>query len=180
MTLPHPGKFSAFCARARGFWRRDEGATAVEFALLVIPFIFLLLMIVDVALMYLVGGSLTNATQVVARQIRVGTITSSNTSYSTLKSKICAQTMFAVNCTSKIYVSIREITDSSTISSGSPLDSNGNFPTAQTYYTGIGSSTILMLVYLPWKPFFIPLGTGQMSDGSYLIAAGSFFQNEPF
>lgn len=45
-------------ARWRSFWRNSEGASAVEFAIVSIPFIFLLLFIVQMSIFYMAQSSL--------------------------------------------------------------------------------------------------------------------------
>ena len=57
------------CRKRRG-WRRDQrGATAVEFALVALPFIFILFSITEVCVANAVSASLDNATNLAARQI---------------------------------------------------------------------------------------------------------------
>lgn len=64
----------------RLFARNADGATAIEFALLALPFLLTLFAILEFGIALTVQQMLTNATDDVARQVRTGQVTSLTTS----------------------------------------------------------------------------------------------------
>ena len=79
--------------RKRRGWRRDQrGSTAVEFALVALPFLFILFSITEVCVANAVSAALDNATNLAARQIMTGQLTLSGTAATTaFKTKVCDQ-----------------------------------------------------------------------------------------
>lgn len=58
--------------RLRRYLKNREGATALEFALLILPFSFLVFGIVELAILFFFNSTLNHATAEVSRQIRTG------------------------------------------------------------------------------------------------------------
>ena len=58
-------------ARLRRVLRNEDGATAVEFALIAAPFFFLLFAMLEVAAVFFTGTVLENAVLEAARQLRL-------------------------------------------------------------------------------------------------------------
>jgi len=54
------------------FRKNENGATAIEFALLAVPFLALLFSIVELAIVFFVGSALNHAMSEAAREIRTG------------------------------------------------------------------------------------------------------------
>src|SRR3569832_271015 len=73
------------------FARAERGATAVEFAFVARPFLGLRFAVFELGLVFLVGTTLENATEIAARQIRTGELQTSGGSASTFKAAVCAQ-----------------------------------------------------------------------------------------
>lgn len=58
--------------RLRRYMKNREGATAIEFAMLIIPFVALIFGIIELATVFFFNSTMTHATAEVARQIRTG------------------------------------------------------------------------------------------------------------
>lgn len=56
------------------FFKNKNGATAVEFSLVGVPFIFMIIGIIEMALMFTAQGLLEYSTSQAARQIRIGAV----------------------------------------------------------------------------------------------------------
>ncbi len=67
-------------SRLRGFSRHEDGATAIEFAILAIPFFMLLFGIIEVAIIFFIGSNVKNATFEASRRIRTGEFNAANQS----------------------------------------------------------------------------------------------------
>lgn len=64
--------------RIRQWLRRDEGATAVEFSMVAVPFVFLIVGTIEMALMFTAQSVLQESTFTAARLIRTGQIQQSD------------------------------------------------------------------------------------------------------
>src|ERR1700684_3169198 len=97
------------------------GATAVEFALLAIPFFMLLFGILELGLVFLLSVNLANATANEARQIRVGSLEAAGVSTTTssgnqldvsaFKTAVCNQIAVvpAATCIAQLQVDVRTL-----------------------------------------------------------------------
>ena len=61
-----------FTQHSRAFSKNKDGATAVEFALVSLPFFALMFAIVELSIIFFIGSALNNATSEAGRLIRVG------------------------------------------------------------------------------------------------------------
>lgn len=186
-----------------GFARARAGTTALEFAIVAIPFLFLLLATLELSLIFVANTSLQNATFSAARQIRVGELlapgmgqTSSNGSAIDLadfKSKICKNMplMPASSCAANLFVDVRELTNftgsmAPSPFSGATLNSN-NF----CFYSGASGSIVEMRVYYLWQ-VFTPLLLSPLVNTNKVVTSSGFntgnwfalsshevFRNEP-
>lgn len=58
----------------RGFIRQERGSTAVEFAIVGVPFVFMMIGLIEISLMYTANSLLQDATGDAARKIRTGQV----------------------------------------------------------------------------------------------------------
>jgi Flp pilus assembly protein TadG len=166
-------------------FRRDEtGATAVEFGLIALPFIALLLAIIETALLYFAGSTLENATAKMARLIRTGEAQKASMSQSDFKQAICDQVSGLINCTTtSLQLDVKTFTTFDSINLQPPLDANGNLDTSKmSYTTGKGGDIVVVRVYYEWPTFshLLGLNFSNLADGNHLLAATAAFKNEPF
>ena len=176
-------------------WRRDErGFTAVEFALVIGPFLALLFAIMEVALVYFATFSLENATEQAARLIRTGQAQGGNFDEARFKREVCARVPVFISCDSNLKVDVRSFDTFTEAASGvpQPFDARGNLlSNFEQYSPGKGGSVVLVSVYYHWGLMAslprmgdftgrVGVGVSNMPDGSRLISASTAFRNEPF
>jgi Flp pilus assembly protein TadG len=175
-------------------WRRDQsGFTAVEFAIVAMPFMLLLFGIMSVCLFYFANFSIENAVWQAARAIRTGQMQSSQGAYSgastdadrkqLFKKALCAAAPTFLDCNSKAVVIVQSNANFAGISepacaNGGSLVSDG----AAAFNPGSGSAVVLVTVCYPWKwggklPLF---KLGNLNDGSLLMQASIAFRSEPY
>ena len=172
----------------RAFRRDERGATAVELALLAIPFFALVGAILQTALVFLASQILDGAVQDSSRLIRTGqeqNITPPPTdAAATYQAAICDRLFNLFDCT-QLHVTVNVITDfaSATVAS-SPLDPTdpSKWTLAPAYDPGTGSSIVMVQAYYKWPTFFNFAGFNfaTSSDGTRLLGAVRVFANEPF
>ncbi len=74
----------------RNFFKNEEGTTAIEFAILGVPFLALLFGIVELAVLFFISSTTQHALETSAREIRTGELLGSGEGVTEFKAKICA------------------------------------------------------------------------------------------
>lgn len=163
--------------------RRDQkGATAVEFALLIGPFLFLLLGLMEVSMQYFIATAIDYSVQKTARLIRTGQAHESDLSVDDLRTTMCENILDIFDCTDNSYFSVTELDNLAATSAALPVDSSGEFLDSDIYETGHGGSYIIVRGYFQFSPLFDIFGalTPQLPNGNRIVAASALFRNEPF
>ena len=184
--------------RLARFAKDEKGTTAVEFAMVIGPFLFLLFGIFSVGFYFFVTFSLEHAVETASRVIRTGQAQDSSggktpLTVATFKSKICETLPPCMACgtaTDKIRVNVQTYTGYGTVTAPSCVDNAGALiPSAsQVYAPGGTSSIVLVGVCYEWElsksmasiPYWIAPSSARMANGSTLIQAATTFTNEPF
>jgi Flp pilus assembly protein TadG len=171
---------------AAQFWRNKRAATAVEFALIAMPFVMLLIGIVEVALVFMVATALESATDVAARQIRIGTLQSQSTAATaaSFKTTVCNNMVWlSSTCASNLEVDVRTFTQFQSVALPNPISSGALLPQSQLQFSlGGPGSIVLVRTYLPW-PLIAPLlieMAAQTSGGQIIVTSTTTFRNEPY
>ncbi|KSB89838.1 pilus assembly protein TadE [Caulobacter vibrioides] len=158
------------------FARAENGATAVEFALLLGPFLLLFFGLIELALVYFASMTLENATIEAGRQIRTGEVqTSGDNSAAGFKTRVCARMNWLEStCASRLRVDVRTV---STFTSSSGLTT----PNTTCWDPGGPSSLVLVRTYYDW-PLITPLLASalQTSNGKRTLGFTTAFANEPY
>ena len=168
------------------FYHDQRGFTAVEFAMVAMPFLMLLFGTIGVGLFFFTTFSLENAVEKAARQIRTGQAQTSGKTTSQFKQDICDLSPSFVDCTGNLRVNVVSSASFSGAASamGSCTDSGGSLipdPTDGPVPGGAGE-VVLVTVCYEWEmakaiPF---LELGDMGSGSRLIRASTTFRTEPY
>lgn len=164
----------------RRFVRRQDGAAAIEFGLVMLPFLLLMFLIMETALLFFAGQTLETAVADSARLIKTGQ--AQNFTETTFKTEVCKRIYALFNCSSGMYVDVRDYTSFASISSTVTYDSKGN-PVTQ-FSTGALATGQIAVVRLMYKwPILFPLTQKFLGDSggtSRMLVATAAFRNEPF
>jgi Flp pilus assembly protein TadG len=158
----------------------DDGATAVEFALIGAPFFALLLAIFEVSIVLLMQQALQTATTKAARLILTGQAKSQNTTAAQFQQLVCNDATSVFNC-SNLYVNVQTFASFSSASMLNPVQ-NGTFtPASMSYSVGSPGSIEVVQVFYEWPVFLGPLGfdLSNMNGNIHLLVATAAFRNEP-
>ncbi len=170
----------------RRFARGQDGAAAVEFALVALPFFALLLGIIEIGMIYLISTTLEDATGNAARLIRTGSLQTQATTEtaSAFQAAICNKlSWLGSQCTSKLEVDVRTFAQFQSVSLPSPVANGKLQPQSQLQFTMGGPGDIVLVrAYYPWTLIAPALDgmTSQTSGGQLLITATATFRNEPY
>ena len=169
-------------AFARRFWRRREGSTAVEFALVAMPFFMLMLAIFETTAVYFASSTLENAVNDAARMIRTGQTQVSNMDASQFRQMICDRVAALLRCDSSLVVDVRSFNQFDNVSFPNPLNPDGTLKNDQQFSPGGAGDVVLVRVFYTWHLVTPLIGAtlANMSDNRRLVMAASAFRNEPF
>lgn len=171
----------------------QSGVTAIEFAIVAMPFLLLLFGTISVSLFYFTNFSMENAVWQAARSIRTGQfqqgagaysgITSDEDRKKAFKQALCAKAPSYIDC-NKVVVLVQSnsggfgsITEPVCATDGTIIDQS-----KAEFNPGGASSVVLVTACYPWDfggklPF---LALANMKDGSLLIQASVAFRTEPY
>ena len=161
----------------RRFARAQEGAAAVEFAFVAIPFLVLVFAIIELGLTFLLSMTLENALMNVARTIRTGQLQTAGGTAATFRTAVCKQMVWlGSSCESSIILDVRTM----------PTFSNTNALAAPKanktcWDPGGPNSIVLVRGYYKW-PLITPLLQSAVSGnaGDRQVNFAAVFSNEPY
>lgn len=166
----------------RRFARRQDGAAAVEFALVALPFLALLFAILETALVFFAGQTLETAVADSARLIMTGQAQAANYSAADFKNQVCARIASLFDCAGGVYVDVKSYATFGAISSAQPVTNNQFDPTKVGYALAGPGCIQVVTLYYQW-PIYVSLLGNNLSNlsGNYrLLAASAVFKNEPY
>ena len=181
----------------RQFNKDDRGATALEFAFVGGPFLFLLLATFETGLVYVTENSLQKATTTASRLIRTGQV-QSGISKSGFKNELCKAAPSYIDC-EKIIVNVETRTDFANAANRTQAgDGTGNLrsdlQTAPAWQPGNSGDIVVVEAFYEWQLFtpginklldlhgttVRPAFLANHGDKKRLITGVAVFRNEPF
>lgn len=176
-------------SRRRGlfgrFARNRDGAVAIEFVALAIPFSLLVFAILESCISFAAQQVLTTATDRVARQLRTGQIKAATVTESSLKAAICDQLeiIVAAGCPG-LEVDLREYaTFEDAAKERVKLTADKDIDTSDfDVDPGPSLSKNMLRVFYRWPVMtdFMRKSVSNLKDGKTLHFATATWQNEPF
>jgi Flp pilus assembly protein TadG len=191
--LRHIRSKLADCARrllpgraARCFVRRQDGAAAVEFALVAAPFLALIFAILETALVFFASQTLEAAASDSARQIMTGQVQAAGYNQDDFKRQVvCSFLQSGVSlfdCEHGVTVDVKSYASFAAINTAPPVV-NGKLDTANLTYTpGAAGDIVVVRLYYQWPIYVSLLGNdlANLNGGNRLLVATAVFRNEPF
>lgn len=183
-----PSNLAAFLMRllpgklARRFIRQQDGAAAVEFALIAVPFLALLFAILETALVFFAGQTLEAAVSDASRLIMTGQAQAAGYSQADFKTQVCNRIYGLFDCSGGVYVDVKQYSSFGSVNNTAPV-TNGTFDTTKMSYTPGGPGCIeVVTLYYQWPIYVSLLGNNlsNLNGSKRLLVATSVFRNEPY
>nr|WP_245294630.1 TadE/TadG family type IV pilus assembly protein [Xaviernesmea rhizosphaerae] len=182
----------------RSFLKERSGSAAVEFAILILPFLMVVFALIETSVAFAGEQLLANATEVMARKLRTGEITTT-TSQAEFRRQFCTEIAAMMTCSSsevdtpeKLFLDVRSFKDFASLPEAVPRIGNapdGDLDTSQFAYAPGGSGAInIVRAYYRWRvvtdlvrPYITnlrPAGSSRPRD--YLMVATTAFRTEKY
>ncbi|MEY9167777.1 Flp pilus assembly protein TadG [Sinorhizobium fredii] len=181
-----------------------RGGTAIEFAILALPFFIVVFASIETFVAFTGEQLLANATDTLARRIRTGEITfnqgkSTDMTQAEFRQAFCDEIAILLTCSAtevdepeKLYLDIREVADPSQFPAAVPRVGSGDSTDLDTggfqFAPGAGKEFTMVRAYYRWqvitdlvRPYVTnlrPAGSSMPQD--YLMVATATFRNEDY
>ena len=172
-------------AVAARFVRREDGAAALEFAIVAAPFFAIVLATLQTSLAFFAGQVLESAVADSSRAILTGSAQNASLSQSAFAAAVCAASKTALFDCSKLMIDVQTANSFGAANVSMPtltFDSHGNVNNAWQFQPGNPGDIVVMRVMYQWPVFLGPLGLNlaNESNGNLLLMATATFKNEPY
>lgn len=171
----------------RKFARDGRASTAVEFALIAVPFMAIIFAALQSAIVLLAQQELNHAANEAGRAVMTGQISSTSgqagyLSQSDFQKKVCSYLVVMFNC-SNVIVNMQTASSFSAATTSTPSYATlqKNVWSYQTGTHGASPQVIVLQVMYEWPIFSSLLGfnLATLPNGTRLLVATSVFMNEP-
>lgn len=174
--------------RASLFKREEDGATAIEFAMVSFPFFILVFMLIGFAMYFFVMNSIEKGMDQTSRQVRTGQAQKNNMTVQQFKQAVCDASGGWIKCP-KVQVFVQKYPDWQSITPQPCLNADKSVVTNSAAggdkiatYTGTASEIVIVTTCYKWEfaqqiPF---VKLGNMNDGSLMMQSSTAFRTEPY
>jgi len=165
------------------FMADNRGATAVEFALVALPFMALIVALIQTFVVFFAQGLLESVAQQSSRLILTGQVQSQQMKKDDFKNAVCAQAVILFSCDG-VMVDVQVVSAWSAASTSAPtltFGNDGKVTNIWQFNPGDAGDIIVVRVMYQWPVLMGPLGfnLSNLPNGNRLIMASAAFQNEP-
>jgi Flp pilus assembly protein TadG len=166
----------------RRFARGEDGAAAVEFAMVAAPFLALMFAIMETALVFFASQTLETAVADSARLIMTGQAQTQSFTAAQFKSAVCAKIGGLFDCQGGLQIDVKTYSSFGSVDNSKPLDANGNLKTNFGYQPGGPGEIVVVRLMYQWPVYASLLGfnLGDMAGNKRLVMATAAFRNEPY
>ncbi len=176
---------------ARRFLRNERGSTAIEFAMVMPPFLVLVLGILTIALQFFTTVMLEVSVQTASRKLRTGAAQAQGLNLGDFKKLVCDASAGTIACGSQLSVLVAsaptfsELGSGPSCVSGSSMTSSPPDNSSMSSLTGSNGRAVMVTVCYTWglggtlwsqlKNF---VSVAPLVDGKCIISARSLFRLE--
>ncbi len=168
------------------FTREDHGASAIEFAILAVPFLALIFAILELALLFFTASVLSHAVSDTGRLLRVGALQGCGGGPD-FKALVCDSMHNLMDCENNLRIDVESEPSFQTVTFEEPEgpdsdDPDNAVPPGNWTETTAGDPVVIRATF--YYPLMMP---GQISrlenvkgSGRHMLVASTAFRNEPF
>ena len=167
---------------ARKLARDKEGVTAIEFALVALPFFTVVFAILELGLAFIVNRMVDNAVIEASRMIRTGQASDAGFTTTDFADQVCTSMPAFLCKPERIRVSVSVANDFVNVSSIDSLyDQDGNLKDDSEYTQSNKSEIVAVNVIYQWPMFTSLLNLSSLDHGNERhLSSTMVFRNEPW
>jgi len=176
-------KLNAWKRATSRLYRREDGAAAIEFGLVAVPFLAMVFAIMETGLVFFAGQALETAASDSARLIMTGQAQTQGFDQAAFKNAVCNKIQGLFNCAGGILVDVRTYTSFGNITNPNPVNSQGNLNYNFVYQPGGPGDIVVVRLMYQWPVYVSLLGLNalsNMSGSNRLLISTVAFRNEPY
>ncbi|MCJ8517903.1 Flp pilus assembly protein TadG [Pseudorhizobium tarimense] len=199
--MPHPHDTSGEactpgrrCLPLKPLLHSRDGAAAIEFALLAIPYFLIVFAIIETFIAFTGEQLIGNAVDTMSRKLRTGQITAENTDEAAFRTQFCDEIAILIQCSgakdNKLILDVRSFSTFADIPKTIPRKGNerfGDLAAVDVYEPGGAASINMLRAYYRWeiitdlvRPYISTIRPSDGSRGDFLIVATAAFKNENY
>lgn len=172
----------------RRLCRNEDGTTAIEFAMVALPFFMLSFGIMAMGLHFFTANALEHGVEAASRQVRTGQAQQNGITAGQFKQDICDSAGAIVDC-GKLEVFVQTAAEWSTVNPQDCVDASGTKTTPSGSAgdlledsSGGAGQVVLVTACYEWElaKFFPYLHLSNLANGSSMIQAATSFRTEPY
>ncbi|MEM9670538.1 MAG: TadE/TadG family type IV pilus assembly protein [Pseudomonadota bacterium] len=166
-------------------WAADKrGATALEFALVAAPLLFMLTAILEVGVVFVMSVAVEHGISQASRAIRTGQFQTGGLTESEFRTAVCAEFLGLLPCDGNLFIDVRTFASFGDSQNVSPIDPDTqDFDSSEFQFNpGNRDEVVVARAFYEWNLITPGLTSifSNTSNNSYLISATTAFRNEPF
>lgn len=166
------------------FWREKSAVASIEFSLLALPFLLLIFAIIESAISFSVQQLISDRTNTLSKEIKVGSLVGSNLDTKKIKDYICDPhpVFFKLDC-GELYVDLRSYNSIKDVPRKLSYKQDGDVDTSGFKVQPGGAGEINQLIVLYKWPILSDLLRGRLSNlphGKTLLVSTVAWRNEPY
>ena len=180
-----PGVFMPHFLKKFRAWAGDRrGVAAVEFAMIAVPFFFLIFGLLEVCVIFIMSSVLEHGLSEAARGIRTGELQSGDDfDRDAFEDIVCSRVFDMFECKGKIQLDVKTFDDFSSTGNPTPIDEHGELDTTGFEFDPGGRDDIVVVrAFYQWE-LMTPVMSAplaNLSGNKRLLQATVVFRNEPF
>lgn len=174
-----------FIRRQYTGWSQDqEGAAAIEFALVAMPFIMIVVAIIEIAVMYTANSVMLGATQDAVRAVRTGqvqVISDPDEAEDFFREQICAHIPIRLVDCNEIQFTVQVLDSFADANTTTQIDEDGNLADDSLDFGDAEDVVLVNVLY--YHPMLTPMMGVFFADSpgnTKLLTATFVFQTEPY
>lgn len=179
---------------ARRWGRDDSGTSAIEFALVVLPFFALVMGIITIGVQYLTAHFLEHGVEAAARQIRTGEAQKAGLKLSDFRRLFCNAAGFMIVCDDRLVIHIKSNAEfagltplTNCLTDGNLTPAEGNPDDAVRTRAGDASAAVVVSACYEWdmglgfwQTIWNVISPMPVVQGKPILSAVAAFRSEPF
>ncbi len=174
-------------ARLQSRWEQfadnQRGIAAVEFALIAVPFFFLIFGLLEVCLIFIMSTVMEHAVAEAARPLRTGEAQQAGMTDIQFRQSLCGEVFGILECDGRLPIDVRTVTNFAASPIGAPIDGDGELDDGDFRFEPGGPNDIIAVrAFYEWS-LITPVMSkplANMAGDRHLLQASAVFRNEPF